>query len=102
MALEIEEWEIWHTYATFLEATEIDLVESARRLVASGIADCAMLRDGSTYWRSNGAVEHGSTFIDVDSLTGQSTFRLHLDGGSKAKPDGVFARGLGAGFLFPD
>lgn len=100
MALEIEEWEIWHTYTTFLEATEIDLVESARRLVASGIAECAMLRDGSTYWRSNGAVEHGSTFIDVDSLTGQSTFRLSLEGGSKAKPDGFSLEAWGQASYF--
>src|SRR3989449_4643868 len=54
MAIEIEEWEIWHTYTTYLESTNIDLLESARRLVASGVAECAMLRDGRTYWRSNG------------------------------------------------
>ena len=54
MAIEIEEWEIRHTYTTYLESTNIDLLESARRLVASGVAECAMLRDGRTYWRSNG------------------------------------------------
>jgi hypothetical protein len=42
MALDIEEWEIWHTYTTYLESTGIDLEGSAQRLVASGLAECAM------------------------------------------------------------
>jgi hypothetical protein len=88
MALEIEEWEIWHTYTTFLESTGIDLSETARGLVAAGVAECAMLRNGCTYWRSKGRVESGSTVVDVDSLSGQSTVRLQLDEGTKAKPEG--------------
>jgi hypothetical protein len=88
MALEIEEWEIWHTYATYLESTGIDLQESARRLVASGVAECVMSRDGRTYWRSTSAVETGWTFVETDSISGGSTFRLELDKGCKAKPTG--------------
>jgi len=72
MGLEIEEWEIWHTYTTYFEATEIDLSETVRRLVAADVAECTMLRDGRTYWRSDAAVSSGSTEIDVDSVTGKS------------------------------
>jgi len=100
MPLEIEEWEIWHTYTTFLESTAIDLQESARRLVASGLAECAMLRDGRTYWRSNSTVGSGSTVIEVDSLSGRSTFRLKLDEGCKAKPDGFALEAWGQASYF--
>lgn len=100
MALDIEEWEIWHTYTTFLESTEIDLQESARRLVASGLAECAMLRDGQTYWRSNNTVESGSTVVEVDRLGGPSTFTLRLDEGCKKKPDGFALEAWGQASYF--
>jgi hypothetical protein len=100
MALEIEEWEIWHTYTTYLESTNIDLLESARRLVASGVAECAMLRDGRSYWRSNGMVGSGSTVIEVDSISGRSTFRLEFDEGCKAKPDGFALEAWGQASYF--
>jgi len=104
MGLEIEEWEIWHTYATFLESTAVDLPQSARRLVASGIAECVMLRDGRTYWRSNGMVGSGSTTVGTDSISGRPAFRLELDEGCKAKPDGfaLEAWGLGSYFLMSE
>src|SRR6266849_7605661 len=100
MAIEIEEWEIWHTYTTYLESTNIDLLESARRLVASGVAECAMLRDGRTYWRSNGMVGSGATVIEVDSISGRSTFRLEFDEGCKAKPDGFALEAWGQASYF--
>ena len=88
MALEIEEWEIWHTYTTYLESTDLDLEDSARRLVACGIADCAMLQDGRTYWRSTDKIGAGSTVINMDLFTRRSTYQLHLDEGCKEKPLG--------------
>jgi hypothetical protein len=65
MALDIHEWEIWHTYSTYLESTNIDLLKTARRLAASGIAECVMLRDGRTLWQSNGVVASGSTVVEA-------------------------------------
>jgi hypothetical protein len=76
MALEIEEWELWHTYVTFLEHTGIDLPEAARRLVTLGVAECAMLRDGRTYWRSNSTVGSGSTVLGEDSTSKRPIFQL--------------------------
>jgi hypothetical protein len=100
MALEIEEWEIWHTYTSFLETAGIDLPETARRLVASGVAECAMLRDGRVFWRSSGTVGSGSTVIDVNSISGRSTFQLELDEGCKAKPDGFALEAWGQASYF--
>jgi hypothetical protein len=88
MALEIEEWEIWHTYSTFLESTGIDLSGSARRLISSGLAECVMVRDGRTYWRTNGKVGSGSTVVGTDSTSGLPVFRLELDEGCNAGPSG--------------
>jgi hypothetical protein len=100
MALEIEEWEIWHTYSTFLESTGIDLPEGARRLVASGIAECAMLRDGRTFWRSNDAIGSGSTAVGVDSASGLPVFHLELDENCKAQPEGFALEAWGQGSYF--
>ena len=100
MELEIQEWEIWHAYTTYLEPAVIDLDGSARRLVASGLAECAMLNDGRTYWRSNSAVCSGSTVIEVDSLGGRSTFRLDLDDGCKARPHGFALEAWGQASYF--
>jgi hypothetical protein len=86
--LEIEEWEIWHTYSTYLESTTIDLLDTGRRLVASGIAECAMLRDGRTFWRSNGMVSTGSTAVQENSSRTPFTFRLDRDEGCAEGPSG--------------
>lgn len=98
MAIEIEEWEIWHTYTTFLESTQIDLLDSAYRLVASGIAVSAMLRDGQTFWKTGSSVDTGT--VEVEPISGRSTFRLELNEGCK-KPEGfaVEACGLASYFL---
>jgi hypothetical protein len=100
MAIEIQEWEIWHTYTTFLESTHVNLFDSAHRLVASGIAECAMLRDGQTFWKSNTSVQTGITTVEVEPIGGKSTFRLKLDDKS-AKPEGfaLEAWGLASYFL---
>jgi hypothetical protein len=100
MGLEIEEWEIWHTYSTFLETAGIDLLETARHLVASGVAECAMLRDGRVFWQSSGKVGSGSTVVDVDSICGQSAFQLQLDEGCKARPDGFALEAWGQASYF--
>ena len=47
--MELKEWEIWYTYSTYLESTVIDLDTAARLLVDSGIALCALHRDGGVF-----------------------------------------------------
>jgi hypothetical protein len=100
MALDINEWEIWHTYSTFLHATTIDLRETARRLVASGLAECAMLRDGETFWRTKDSVGSGTTIIDIDPVSDRSTFTLSLDEGCRERPEGFALEGWGQAACF--
>ncbi len=100
MALEIEEWEIWHTYVTSLEHIGIDLPEAARRLVTLGVAECAMLRDGRTYWRSNSTVGSGSTLVGEDSTSKRPIFQLDPDKGCTAKLDGFAAEAWGQAAYF--
>ena len=40
----VRDWEIWHTYATYVHVAKIDLDEVARRLVDGRIALFAMLQ----------------------------------------------------------
>ena len=99
MSIEIEEWEIWHTYTTYLDATNLDLSQTAGRLVASGVAECAMLSDGRTFWNSNGTVASGSTQISIDAPSGRSTFQLRLDDGCQ-RPEGFALEAWGQASYF--
>lgn len=64
--MQINEWEIWHTYSTYLLVSSIDLELTARRLVEYGVVECAMLRDGQTYWRCRSGVGSGITAIKLE------------------------------------
>lgn len=62
----LHEWEIWHTYSTYLKGGIKDLSSVARGLVKSGLALCAIHRDGETYWQSDEGVRSGITTIKID------------------------------------
>lgn len=89
--LEIQEWEVWHTYATYLRVSKIDLDLLGRRLVESGVALCSMLRDGRTYWNSGSSVGSGSTRVDLDTYASRATLNLKRDPGCNAGPNGFAA-----------
>jgi hypothetical protein len=100
MAFQIDEWEIWHTYTSFLEATTVDLKKSARRLVSLEIAECAMVSDGKTYWRASDQVGTGSTIIEVAAPGSESKFKLQLDDGCHQKPQGFALEAWGHASMF--
>lgn len=100
MPIDIHEWEIWHTYATFLHATKVDLIETAHRLVGSGLAECAMLQDGPTFWRAKGSVRSGLTVIEIDPVSGRSTFTLSFEESGDDKPEGFALEAWGQAALF--
>jgi hypothetical protein len=100
MALEIQEWEIWHTYTTYVDSDGIDLEVTAGRLVKSGIAECAMLQEGRTYWRSGDKVESGLTTISIDAINGGAEFNLKLDEGCKTRPAGFALEAWGQAAYF--
>lgn len=77
----IGEWEVWHTYATYLCVTRVDLDTAARSLVEAGIATCAMLQNGRTYWTSGTKVCSGNTMVDLEESTGTAVFNIEADPG---------------------
>ncbi len=84
----VREWEIWHTYATYLHVTNVDLDAVARKLVEAGIALCAMLQDGRTYWNSERTVCCGQTILEPDGLAGICRFSIEYDDKSDDKMRG--------------
>ncbi len=84
----VSEWEIWHTYSTYLRTTNIDLEVVARRLVESGIALCAVLRDGKTFWSSGTQLGSGITEVRLDPYETRATINFNPDAGCEVKLDG--------------
>jgi hypothetical protein len=72
----LTEWEIWYTYSTYLTGGVEDLTSAAKALVESGLAYCAMHRDGETYWKSNAGVRCGLTEIEPNEKGNSATVRL--------------------------
>ncbi len=91
MVLEIHEWEIWHTYTTYLLVEAVNLDDIARRLVESGIALCSMLPDGRTYWSSGPTVGSGTTSVSLDPYASHATCNLDRDPDCKTALDGFAA-----------
>ena len=81
----VREWEIWHTYATYVHVAKIDLDEVARRLVDGRIALFAMLQDGRTYWASARSVCRGQTTLEQDDRAGTCRFSIEHDEDEKLR-----------------
>jgi hypothetical protein len=78
-SLEIHEWEIWHTYSSYLQVRAVDLELAARRLVESGIALFAALQDGRAYWGSGSGVGSGTAVMQRDPYADHATFTFARD-----------------------
>ena len=75
--MQIQEWEIWHTYSTYIQTSSVDLEFAAHSLVDTGFAELAMLRDGLTYLSSsNGAAK---SFVDINIDSYGSTGSIKFD-----------------------
>lgn len=82
----LTESEIWYTYSTYLVGGVPDLNIAAKLLVESGLAFCAMHRDGETHWKAkDGGVRAGITRINVKGKGDHATLRL--DPHDSVEPD---------------
>jgi hypothetical protein len=86
--LRLHEWEIWHTYTTYLNQGDIDPDQIARRLVELEIAACAMTRDGRTYWKAGQKVGSGSTDVRLNDFATGATVHLDRDPGCDTPLEG--------------
>src|SRR6266851_4171327 len=100
MALELNEWEIWHTYTTYLDSGPLDLQKGAESLLESGVALCAMQSTGRTYWRTDDGIGRGVTNVDINAVEGSSSFALIRDEQTQALPDGFALEAWGQAAYF--
>ena len=64
--MKLYEWNIWHTFSTFLPSTAIDLDVSAVRIIKSGLANAVMLSTGRVYWTCEDEIHDGEVSIRFD------------------------------------
>jgi hypothetical protein len=74
--MKLYEWEIWHTYTSYLKIDQVDLVYTANCLVESGVAYLALHRDGYTVWRGKEGVGKGESVISLSPDGHRDSFRL--------------------------
>ena len=65
--MELYEWEIWHTYSSFMRTRDIDLISLAEVLVRQNIAELVLHRDGHTFWRGKNGIGRGETLVNLES-----------------------------------
>lgn len=85
--MKLIEWEIWHSYSTYLSEQKINLEHAAKILVDSGMAFCSMHRDGRTYWQSGKGTQSGQTKIILDSKQMKAKIMLEADSGQQDEFD---------------
>jgi hypothetical protein len=100
MPIDLHEWEIWHTYATYLDCAPLDLISGAKSLVDAGVADCVMLNDGTTFWNTANGTCSGITAIDIDAKDGSGSFTLHQEEKSQPFPSGFALEAWGQSAYF--
>lgn len=100
MTLELEEWEIWHTYTTYLDSPRLNLEVGALVLVNSGVADCVMSSDGHTWWHGDDGVAQGITKFKIDPVTGAGSFTLSKEEHSAGLPKGFALEAWGQAAYF--
>ncbi|HAJ27260.1 MAG TPA: hypothetical protein DCG53_08465 [Syntrophus sp. (in: bacteria)] len=79
--MQLYEWEIWHTYTSYIETDEVDLVYLADHSVESGMAYLALHRDGMTVWRVKEGVGKGHTIINSAPGGNHGKFTFTLEPG---------------------
>lgn len=93
--LQVEEWEVWHTYSTYLDCPGINLLEGAVNLVKSEVAECVISSAGRAFWRSEGTLAQGTFTVEVDDETGQGVFKCVSDDKSSKLPAGFALEAMG-------
>lgn len=62
----LKDWDIWHSYSSFLDFSDFNLFEAAESLVRAGVAECAMHSNGQTWWRASTGVRSETTTIELN------------------------------------
>ena len=79
----LNDWDIWHTYATYFTRPISDLDRAARLLITSRVAECTVLRDGHFYWWSENRLQTGFSSVHLHPSRKLATYTIapHLPAG---------------------
>lgn len=72
----LNDWDIWHTYATYFTRPLHDLDRAARLLITSRVAECAVLRDGHFYWWSENRLQTGFSSVHLHPSRKLATYTI--------------------------
>ena len=98
--MKLYEWEIWHTYSTYMEAANVDLLDCAARLVDAGLAEFAMLNSGECFWSTPVGLGKGVSSVEVDLINGGYSYRLILDKATTHEPKSFAMEAFGQAIQF--
>jgi hypothetical protein len=98
--VKLYEWEIWHTYSTYMESSSVDLLNSAERLVDAGLAEFAILHSGESFWPTPVGLGKGVSSVEVDLVDGAYSYQLRLDKATTCKPEDFPLEAFGQAIQF--
>jgi len=87
----VRDWDVWHVYSSFLDTKKVDLEAAASIFVQSGIAVCALHRDGRTWWQTDTGVRSGVTTIKLNPNRSGARIKLVADDGEEDNLEGYVA-----------
>lgn len=90
----INEWEIWHTYTTYLLPTEIDLNSLSTSLVKTGLAHLTMRNNGVTEWKYDGGIGKGISEVLLQSDGNGAKFNFEPTKDNSVKLSGYASEAL--------
>ncbi len=83
--MKIREWEIWHTYTTYLKGSLPNLYNIARNIIISNLAEFVIHRDGFCIGKTDNGYQIGITDIKVNTTGKQANFILKSADDSEIK-----------------
>lgn len=75
----LEEWEIWHTFSTYITANQINLDLVAEKLVTLDLADCVILSSGSTICRTKESIARVKTELQLSGDGNSASINFSSD-----------------------
>lgn len=63
----VEQWEIWYTFSTYIEAHISNLEKVAKALVDLELSECCMLSNGLTFCKTEEGVASGETSLKLSA-----------------------------------
>lgn len=92
-ALVVREWEIWHSYSSYLTSALPPLETIAKRLISGCVAECAMLSDGVACWNTDDPGIEPKSLRRRQRALGHGKVRIELSDESRVAnitlPEGV-------------